>query len=492
MKRCRSQYAKDDMKLLFLTHTLKSILYVIAGIIGLLVLISVALVFFVDTGVYKPRLERAASEALGMEVRAGGRLGIALFPGLRVRFNDVQIRNQGIEIASAKEASLEIAFLALLRKEVRIKRLGLQHPRISIKRDRDGVFNIEKKREAKRTSSTLALDHISFTDGVFLYEDEQSGDGFEMDKFNLDMRSLRIEEGNGVEFLKQLSFTADFTCREIRTKDIVFSDVNFTGKGENGILALNPVTITLFGGQGSGSIEADFSGPVPRYLVRSSLAKFRIEEYFKTFSSKRVAEGSMDFSGSLSMRGNTFKEIRQTAGGEVSLRGENLTLHGNDIDREFARFESSQNFNLVDVGAFFFAGPIGLAVTKGYNFASIFRGSEGSSSGIGKLLSDWKVERGIAQARDVAMSTKANRVALNGRIDFVNERYDDVTIALIDARGCARVKQKFSGPFGKPVVEKPNVLVSLAGPVVNLVRQAGDLLGRKCEVFYTGSLPAPM
>ena len=199
----------------------------------------------------------------------------------------------------------------------------------------------------------------------------------------------------------------------------------------------------------------------------------------------------MDFSANLSTRGNTAKEITETAGGVVSLRGENLTLYGNDLDREFARYESSQNFNLVDAGAFFLAGPLGLAVTKGYNFASIFQGSGGSSS-IRKLFSDWKVKRGIAQAKDVAMATKQNRIALKGRINFVNERFDDVTIALIDARGCARVQQKMRGPFRKPVVEKPNVLMSLAGPALNLLKEARDIFtGGKCEVFYTGSVPAP-
>jgi len=271
----------------------------------------------------------------------------------------------------------------------------------------------------------------------------------------------------------------------------MYSDVKFTGKGMDGIIALNPVTLRLFGGQGSGSIGADFSDPVPRYSVRSSLSKFRIEEYFKTISSKKVAEGSMDFSASLLMRGKTIKEIKQNAYGDISLRGENLTLYGNDLDREFARYESSQNFNLVDVGAFFFAGPLGPVITKGYNFASIFRGSGGSSS-IGMLFSDWKVESGIAEARDVAMATKKNRIALKGRINFVDERFDDVTVALIDARGCARVQQKIHGPFQKPVVEKPNVLVSVAGPVLNLLRHTKDLFtGRKCELFYTGSVPAP-
>ena len=145
----------------------------------------------------------------------------------------------------------------------------------------------------------------------------------------------------------------------------------------------------------------------------------------------------------------------------------------------------------VDAGAFFFAGPIGLAVTKGYNFGSIFQGSGGSSS-IGELFSDWKVERGVAQAGDVAMATKKNRVALKGSIDFANDQFDDVTIALIDAHGRVRVKQKIHGPFQKPVVEKPSVLLSLAGPTLNLLRQAGDLVtGGTGEVFYAGSVPAP-
>jgi AsmA protein len=67
-----------------------------------------------------------------------------------------------------------------------------------------------------------------------------------------------------------------------------------------------------------------------------------------------------------------------------------------------------------------------------------------------------------------------------------------VTIALIDTRGCARVQQKIRGPFRKPVVEKPSVLMSLAGPALNLLKQTKDLFtGGKCEVFYTGLVPAP-
>ncbi|MDQ5987025.1 MAG: hypothetical protein CSYNP_02761 [Syntrophus sp. SKADARSKE-3] len=468
-----------------MSKSVKRMLFAITGIIGLFILISIALAFFVDTGFYKNRLERVASEALGMEVRVGGKLGFALFPGLQIRLADVQIRNRGMDIVSVKEVSIEMAIIPLLHKEAQIKRIGLRHPTIFINRDRNGVFNFE----AKGAFPVLILENIFFSDGALTYRDEQSGEGVEAGNFNLNVQSLRI--AGGPELFRNLSLTAEFVCREIRMKSFIFSDVKFTCKGKDGIFAFNPVTLRLFGGQGSGSIEVDLSHPVPSYGVRSSLSKFQIGDYLKTLSSKKVAEGSMDFSASLSMRGDTAKEIMRTATGDVTLRGENLTLYGKDIDGDFARYESSQNFNLVDAGALFFLGPIGLAITKGYNFASTFQESGGRSS-IGKLFSDWKVERGVAQAKDVAMTTKQNRIALKGKLNFVKERFENVVVALIDDRGCARVQQKIGGPFRKPVVEKPSLLMSLAGPALNLFKQARDLFtDGKCEAFYTGSVPAP-
>ena len=198
----------------------------------------------------------------------------------------------------------------------------------------------------------------------------------------------------------------------------------------------------------------------------------------------------MDFSANLSMQGTTLKEMRQTLNGQFSLRGENLTVNGSDLDEMFARFESSQHFNLVDVGAFFFAGPVGVAVTKGFNFASILQG--GGHTRIRKLVSEWKVERGVAQAQDVAMATDKNRVALHGGLNFASGQFDDVTVALIDNKGCAKAKQTIRGSFQKPVVEKPNIFKSLSGPFRELLKKGGKLFnGGECDVFYAGSVAPP-
>ena len=198
----------------------------------------------------------------------------------------------------------------------------------------------------------------------------------------------------------------------------------------------------------------------------------------------------LQFSANLSLQGKTTDALKRSVAGAASPYGGNLRLEIGDLDRKFSRYESSQSFNLVDVGAFFFAGPLALGLTKGYDFARIFEGGGGTTT-IRVLVSNWRVERGVAHATDVAMATKENRVALKGGLDFVSGRFDEVTVALIDAKGCVRAKQRIRGPFRRPEIEEPQVLSTLSGPARKLIKQAGELFGGKCHVFYAGSVEPP-
>ncbi|MCG6866528.1 MAG: AsmA family protein [Thiogranum sp.] len=393
-------------------------------------------------------------------------------------------------IVTTKEARIGVGLLSLLRKELQARNIALEQPMISIERDSDGTFNFEKPDAAGAASPALSLAKLSLSDASFLYADKQSGEGFEVGDCSLVLLRLHLSSGQSRDLMKDLSFMVALACGEIRAKRFAASELKVAAEGRDGVFDFKPVTMDVFGTQGSGNIRADFSGAVPVYSVRYSLPEFHIKEAFKTLSPQQAAEGTMDFSATLSMRGKTAHGMKRTLRGQISLQGENLTLIGTDLDKTFSRFESSQNFNPVDLAAFFYAGPFGLVVTKGYNIASIFQGAEGSS--IRKLVSNWNVEHGQAQAQDVAMVTDENRIALQGSLNFVNETFDDVIVALIDAKGCAMVQKKMHGTFHKPVVEKPNILQSLSGPALKLLKKGKNALtGAECDVFYTGSLAPP-
>lgn len=448
------------------------------------------LLFFVNANAYKSRLEAAASDALGMEVRVGGKMGIGLFPGLLITLDDLHIRNRGMDLVSARKAMLGIELLPLLHNEVRIGKIILKQPHVFIGRNSDGKFNFETT-QSTGVLPAFNLARVSVTDGSVIYADKQSGEGFEAGDCKLELHHLRLAQGKSKDLVKHLSFTAQLACARFQSKDVAVSDLKLSVADKDGIFEVQPFTMSLFGGQGSGSIRADFSGAIPRYRVEYALQQFRIAEFYKSLSPQKVVEWAMNFSAHVSMQGKTLNQMTQTANGNASLRGKNLTLNGSNLDLEFSRYESSQHFNIVDVGAVIFAGPVGLAVTKGYNFASILKGSGGTSA-IRTLVSEWKIEHGVAQAQDVAMATNENRLALRGDLNFVNRRFDNVTVALLDAQGCAKIEQKISGPFQKPVVKQPNILVSLAGPALKLFKKGRDLLpGGECKAIYTGSVSPP-
>jgi len=474
-----------------MSKSFKIIFLAVGGFAVLLIFIAVALVVFVDANAYKPHLEATASAAFGMEVRIDGGLGIGFFPGLHLTLRDLHILSGGADIVSAKEARIGVGLISLLRKKVQIRNITLKQPRIDIERDLDGTFNFERPDVAGTTAHSLDLAKFSLTDASIVYADKQSGSGFEVGDCSLALLRLHLARGQSPGILKNLAFTGELSCGEIMAGRFAVSGLKIKAGGTDGVFDLKPVTMRVFGAQGAGNIHADFTGVTPVYDVRYSLPGFQISEAFKILSTQQAAEGTMDFSATLSMRGKTAHGMKRTLGGQVSLQGEHLTLIGTDLDESFSRLESSQNFNLVDLAAFFYAGPLALVVTKGYNFASIFQGSGGRSS-IHKLVSSWKLRRGQAQARDVAMVTDENRIALQGTLDFVNERYDDVTVAQIDAMGCIIAEQEMHGSFHNPEVEKPSILQSLAGPALELLKEGKDFLtGAECEVFYSGSVAPP-
>ncbi len=470
----------------------KRILIAVGGAIGLLALAMVAVLLFVDVNRYKSRFETTASTALGMNVRIAGRMGMGFFPAFHLSAGDGRIvDDRERPVASAKQVRLWIDLLPLFVGRVRLRRIDLTQPLLSVERDSAGRLNVDSLKKAAAFMTTLDGASMSIAGGTFLYADDTSGVRIAARNVDLAVDHIRIANAMGPQYWKGVSFEAKLACGEIRTTRLSASALRIAIDGKNGVFDLDPITLRVFGGKAAGSLRADASGPVPVYQVRCSLPQFRIEEFFEVLSPKRAAEGAMDFTASLSMKGYPGRQLIQTMAGSVSLRGGPLTLVGNDLDAVLARFESSQNFNLVDVGAVFLAGPLGLAVTKGYNFASLFEG-RGGTTRIRTLVSDWRVDRGVARATDVALATTKNRIALQGGLDLVHQRFDSLTVAAIDAKGCARVHQAILGSFAKPVVEKPRTLTSMAGPVLRLYQRArGMFPAAPCAAFYSGSVAAP-
>jgi len=473
-----------------MSKTMQRVLIALAGAAVLLVILAVWLGPRLLGANVRARLQADASSALGMQVQVGGRVALRFLPLLHVTLEDIHIRNRGADVASIAEAQLGIELRSLLHKDLVFRSVQFKGAQITIERNKSGELNIDRPPSADISSPAADIARVSLADSSLIYTDAQLGNNFTAANCRLELSALKLTASTPPDILKSLSFTGHLACAQMRTKNLMATDVKATVTGTGGKLEFDPVALEMFGGHGSGNVSADFTAAEPVYRVHSTLAKLQVADFSKTVTPEKIAEGALDFSANLTMRGTPKTGVMRTLAGEASLRGHDLVFDIGDLDKEFSHYESTQNFNLIDVGAFFLAGPLGVAVTKGYDYARILRKSAGRTT-IRTLLSQWKVDRGIAQAQDVALATPQNRIAMQGGLDLVNDTYDDVTVALISPQGCARVEQRIRGSFRKPDVDKPNVVATITGPARKLLNKGKSLFGAKCKVFYSGAVEAP-
>lgn len=470
--------------------TPKQVLWGAGAVVIALLLLAALMFVVVDINDYKPRLQAAAARATGMQVQLKGAVNVRFFPGIYLILNDVEVQNRGIKVGSAQQVRLGIYFFPLLTKKVQVKTVSLQKAKLNVERDREGILNTQNTDKPKGTPRTADLVSIVAPDASMRYLDQQTGQSFEAKECKLEASRLRLSGVVGDALMQNVQVTADMACAHIGVDEVKIENFQASVQGEKGKFEIKPLRFQVFGGQGSGELSADVSVEPPRWQTQVQLRKFQVEQVVAAVKPTQVVQGAMDFSMQLSLQGKTLKALRQTTHGQASLHGQDLLLVGRDLDQELARYASTQNFNLVDMGALYFAGPLGLAITKGHDYANLLRGKGGSSQ-IRRLVSEWKIEHGVAEAQDVAITTNESRLALRGGLDFANQRYQHITVALVDAKGCTLVRQKINGPFDKPAVEKPNVIKAIAGPALKLLTKSKEIFrGKQCELFYSGSVPA--
>jgi len=479
---------------------MKKILLSLGILLGFLFLAGIAIVYLVDVNAHKPRIEAAVSDALGMEFRIRGKAGLRLFPSAGIALSDIRLRNRGADLAAADTLRVGVKLMPLLRRQVEVTEILLEKPSIRLEKGADGKFNYETaprpaKPPAKKgvaPSAPLYVARGAVRNGSVVYVDRKAGTKTEISGIDLTVRELVVPAATETPVPKGISFAGELRAKEVKGKDLSVSDVDAKVTASAGVVDVRPFTMKLFGGKGEGGIRVDLSKERTAVQVKYTLSNFRAEESLAAAAQKKYLSGPMTLSPDLAFRGKDAPEMKRTLSGQVSLRGDDLTLHGMDIDEALSTVEQAQQLNLADVGAFLLAGPLGSAATKGYQFGGASRSAAGGESRLTRLVSDWTVRDGVAEAKDVAFATRRNRIAMKGRLDIVNERFVDVTVAVLDEKGCAKLRQKISGPFRDPRVDKVSALESVVSPMMGIFERAKRLVGRsECETFYAGAVPHP-
>ena len=319
---------------------------------------------------------------------------------------------------------------------------------------------------------------------------------YEFSKDTLVTKNL-IVELNKIYFNKKMNsnpFATIYTNGKLKA-DIIqsnsfnFKDLDFNLKVIKGRYQIKSDQVRLFGenAKGNAIMTTTPFTEIPSFSIIYNDVSFRAEKMLSAFMEDQVISGPLKLSFDISSTGSEWDSIVSNMSGTINLSGEKLLLNGFDADEIIDDFKRSQNFNLVDLGAVLLAGPVGIAVTKGSDFARILVFNSGKTTNIKKLVSNWTINDGSFAIQDAAFTTNMNRVALTGSIGFSNNELD-LTIALLNKYGCSIFSQQVYGNLNAPTLGKVKVVGTVLAPVTNLV---DDVTGKDCDVFYNGSVEHP-
>jgi hypothetical protein len=358
-------------------------------------------------------------------------------------------------------------------------------------------FRVENiKAQVKAAMGVYHIEPLAI--GTLVYFNKKAGEQIELKEIKLVIKDCSIADASGV-IIKNIAFTGNLDCKAMRKKDLQIDNIKSPIKAEKGVITLKPLTMDIFGAKGEGDATADKSVVDAVYKINLKISKLDIPKLEESFGAHKVLGGKADLDASLTIKEKGSRNLINSLDGTISFRGDDLVMYTMDLDKALSSYETTQEFNLVDLGTFFVAGPIigTIALTvstvalKAYRYGDLYNQTHGGQGVITQFISHWQIKDGVANATDCALATHHNRVALKGKLDLVNKRYDTVTVALLDNKGCATFTQSLVGPFDSPQVGAVSAVTSLGSQFSDLYRKTKRVFGVKCKIFYSGAVRQP-
>jgi AsmA protein len=351
----------------------------------------------------------------------------------------------------------------------------------------NAVLNSSMYTEIQFSREDVVFETFTIKNCDINYIIQPDQDTVSIESMSLNFRDVNYDLSKNPNPLATLSTEGKMDFGKISSSEFKLEKPAYDISVSDGKYKIIPLKSSMFGKRGEGKFEFEPWAEVPQFRMNYSVKQFDIENFLTTFMEARVLTGKMDLSFDFSMKGDDWENMLSHLNGEISLTGKNITLHGLDVDRLLERVARSQNFNLLDVSAVILAGPVGLAVTKGTDIASIVILSPGESTTIPQLVSVWTMQNGNLDMTDIAFTTTNHRIVSKGYINLAQKNLD-VKIAEVNKKGCIVLSQKVSGNLEDPKTGNIKVLESLLSPVTNLFN---SIIGKECEVFYNGSVKHP-
>ena len=190
-----------------------------------MIAILLLLPVFMDVQKYKPYIERRVSEAVGRPFTMGEKFKASLFPWAGVSLSDLHLGNppgfDEKDFVSVKSFEIRVKLLPLLLskfKDIQIKHIVLNEPRIALIKQKDGKTTWEwKEKESAQSEKneikpvedepgkefslkSLAVGDLSINNGFILWIDRLKKEKKEISDLNLQLLDVSLDRPVNLKF----------------------------------------------------------------------------------------------------------------------------------------------------------------------------------------------------------------------------------------------------------------------------------------------------
>jgi len=466
---------------------------IIIGVLLLLIAIGgIVFVYTFDINRYKTSIEDLASDELGAKVRVEGPLSLHLSPLLALQADSVTVRDKNSVSVFGRTLHIGFNFDSLLALKIVPQDIVLRDAKARIRCTEDNTCHviITADEVAGRLgwpvkNKHLRLSGVALTNGRVIYLNSAAGDTITADSLSLQADNLQILIKAPFKLYKILTAGGNFYLPALDYNGFTLRSLSASYVIRRGKIELKTrEELPLLGGQTTGVADMSFKKDTVAIRLSLSSQDTRTGDLLRLFRQTPVITGRLAVSLDLRTFGTSAGELLSRLDGRLTIQGDSLRLNGMNIDNLIDNYDKSQNFNIIDIGSVALFGPMGAVVTKGADFGALIFTDLGEQTPILRLVSDWVIENGRARCRDVAFRTPKHIIAMRGVLDFAAFEYDDFAVAVVDEKGCAKIKQTLNGPLGG-YGDKPGLLKTILGPFINLAK---TIFKGGCDEFYEGEL----
>jgi uncharacterized protein involved in outer membrane biogenesis len=196
-----------------------------------------------------------------------------------------------------------------------------------------GLQNIAWQLDDTRVTGSMRIDDLDRITTRF---------DLALDRMNVD-RYLAPEQADApaeaptaipVELIRELDVTGRVTARELTLFDVPLQNVEVQARGSDGVLRLDPLRASLYGGDYRGVMTIDATGQEAAITVDQQVSAVQIGELLRAFYDTDRINGSLSMNLSGSGTGATVTDLIQGLAAEFSLNLNDGVYRGVDLLQE--------------------------------------------------------------------------------------------------------------------------------------------------------------